>query len=51
MPAPNISTASSAVEMLVTGMPASARSLIKPLEIMYEKPTTTSGISAISGER
>ena len=41
MPAPNISTASSDVEMLVTCMPASAKILMKPLAIMYEIPTTS----------
>ena len=51
MPAPNIKTASSDVEMLVTGRPPSAKILMTPLAIMYEIPTTTSGMSASSGER
>ena len=51
MPAPNISTSSSEVEMLVTCRPESANTLITPLAIMYAITTTTSGISASSGER
>ena len=51
MPAPNISTSSSEVAVEVTSSPASAISLITPLAIVYARPTTTSGISASSGER
>ena len=51
MPAPNMSTSTSEVDVLSTGSPAFASSQRTPVATEYAIPTTTSGSSASTGER